>query len=215
MQPVLIVDGRKRCGKCRECKPVEAFRPNKKTKCGLCSYCRDCENASYRNNPARQRRVKENRERRMANPQYRETMRQRERNRRKQKSYREKDRANRQHRRKHDPHFRIRGLLYSRLGVVLKGYTKADRTLRLLGCTTAHLKTHLESLWLPGMTWENHGAYRLGHTMTWHVDHIIPCAAFDLTKPEEQRKCFHWTNLQPLWASDNMAKRAFVLDYQI
>ena len=52
------------------------------------------------------------------------------------------------------------------------------------------------------MTWEN-------HTPTgWHVDHIIPCAAFDLSKPEEQRKCFHYTNLQPLWAIDNIRKGA-------
>jgi hypothetical protein len=48
------------------------------------------------------------------------------------------------------------------------------------------------------MNWENQGE--------WHIDHILPCASFDLTKEEEQRKCFHYTNLQPLWAKDNMIK---------
>ena len=48
------------------------------------------------------------------------------------------------------------------------------------------------------MSWENHG--------TWHIDHRVPCAKFDLTKKEEQEKCFHYTNLQPLWAKDNLSK---------
>ena len=48
------------------------------------------------------------------------------------------------------------------------------------------------------MTWKNHGI--------WHVDHIRPCASFDLTKDEEQRECFHYKNLQPLWGPDNLAK---------
>ena len=50
------------------------------------------------------------------------------------------------------------------------------------------------------MTWKNHGL------KGWHIDHIIPCAAFDLTKEEEQKKCFHYSNLQPLWWIDNLKK---------
>jgi hypothetical protein len=50
------------------------------------------------------------------------------------------------------------------------------------------------------MTRENHGL--------WHVDHIRPCASFDLTDPEQQAICFHYTNLQPLWAIDNIKKGA-------
>ena len=71
----------------------------------------------------------------------------------------------------------------------------------LLGCEIPHLRAHLESRWKPGMSWENYGFYG------WHIDHIVPCAKFDLSDPEQQKACFHWTNLQPLWAKENLKKR--------
>jgi len=79
---------------------------------------------------------------------------------------------------------------------------KALKSIDLLGAPIDVVKKHLESLFQEGMTWAN-------HTIDgWHIDHIIPCAAFDLTKPEEQKKCFHYTNLQPLWARDNLVKNS-------
>jgi hypothetical protein len=69
-----------------------------------------------------------------------------------------------------------------------------------LGCSISEAKQYLESLFLEGMSWNNHGL------RGWHIDHIIPCHSFDLTNPEERKKCFHYTNLQPLWALDNMKK---------
>ena len=75
---------------------------------------------------------------------------------------------------------------------------KSGKTEELIGTTTAELKKHLEKQFEKGMAWKNYGQ--------WHVDHRIPCASFDLTKPEEQKKAFHYTNLQPLWAKDNMRK---------
>lgn len=77
---------------------------------------------------------------------------------------------------------------------------KTNRTLELIGCSIGFLKSYLADKFIGDMSWENYG-YR-----GWHIDHIIPCSAFDLTKEEEQKKCFHYTNLQPLWAEDNMAK---------
>jgi len=84
----------------------------------------------------------------------------------------------------------------------LKGTTKKSaRTEALLGCSFFDFRRHMQAKFTDGMTWENYG-------QGWHADHIIPCAAFDLSKPEDQRKCFHYTNLQPLWGPDNLAKGA-------
>jgi hypothetical protein len=59
---------------------------------------------------------------------------------------------------------------------------------------------YLESLFRDGMTWDNYGFYG------WHIDHIIPCASFNLKNSEEQKRCFHYTNLEPLWGYDNWHK---------
>ncbi len=77
---------------------------------------------------------------------------------------------------------------------------KSANTLALLGCTIPELRARLEGLFAPGMSWDNYGP------RTWHIDHVKPCAKFDLTQPDQQRACFHYTNLQPLWAEDNILK---------
>ena len=58
------------------------------------------------------------------------------------------------------------------------------------------------------MTWQNYGR-------AWHIDHIIPCSAFDLTRPNQIRQCFHFTNLRPLWAKANLRKHAKIIDPQL
>jgi len=98
--------------------------------------------------------------------------------------------------------------LRTRIHHALKGLTKSKKTLQLIGCTVEQLKYHLEKHFKEGMTWDNYGSGINGRGMKeWHVDHIKPCASFDLSKPEEQRKCFHYSNLQPLWATENIKKR--------
>jgi hypothetical protein len=77
---------------------------------------------------------------------------------------------------------------------------KYGKSEELLGCSFDEVRKYLESKFKDGMTWENHGLYG------WHIDHIKPCASFDLTNEIEQRECFHYTNLQPLWAFDNLSK---------
>lgn len=100
--------------------------------------------------------------------------------------------------RKKDINFKILDNLRSRIFDALKNNTKSARTLELIGCSIKFLKKYLKSRFVKGMSWKNYGK--------WHIDHIIPCAKFDLSKVSEQRKCFHYTNLQPLWAFDNMSK---------
>ena len=98
-------------------------------------------------------------------------------------------------------------ILRSRLCSALKGKTKSKSTLKLLGFTILKLKQHLENQFKKGMNWSNYGNGWYGMGMEeWHIDHIRPCASFDLSKPEEQHKCFNYTNLQPLWAKENLEK---------
>ena len=98
-----------------------------------------------------------------------------------------------------DPTYKLLSCLRTRIKQVLLYKVKSAPSLKLLGVNNVEeVWIHLEKSFKPGMTRKNHGK--------WHIDHIKPCASFDLTKPEEQAKCFHYTNLQPLWASENLAK---------
>lgn len=107
-----------------------------------------------------------------------------------------------QDKQKNDVNFRIRITLTSRIKeAVKKAKTeKCDKSVALLGCSIEHVRDHLEQQFTEGMTWDNHG--------DWHIDHIKPCASFDLTDEDQQRECFHYSNLQPLWAVENIKKGA-------
>ncbi len=104
---------------------------------------------------------------------------------------------------KNDLEYRLTCLLRHRLWETVKNEYKGSSVLDLLGCDLTYFMKYISGLFLPNMTWENYG--------TWHLDHILPCASFDLTNIEEQKKCFHYTNLQPLWATDNLKKWKFIL----
>jgi hypothetical protein len=88
----------------------------------------------------------------------------------------------------------------NRIRLALYNNQKSGHTLELLGCTIEELKQYLEPQFTEGMSWDNYGRYG------WHMDHIIPCSIFDMSDPIEQKQCFHYTNLQPLWAKDNLSK---------
>ena len=107
------------------------------------------------------------------------------------------------HRLKTDPCFRLAQYMRTRIGDALRYQCaiKSERTGKLLGCSLAFLKEHLEAQWQNGMTWKNYGSY-------WEVDHIRPCTSFDLTRIDDQQRCFHYTNLQPLTMPQNRAKQA-------
>ncbi|MEK6881922.1 MAG: hypothetical protein AABY22_20050, partial [Nanoarchaeota archaeon] len=101
-----------------------------------------------------------------------------------------------------DIKYKLECNLRSRVNIAIKKGFKSKKTLALLGCTVPELKLYLESKFSPGMSWDNHG---WGNDK-WNIDHIIPCAAFDLSIAENQNSCFHYTNLQPLWQQDNFKK---------
>ncbi len=99
-----------------------------------------------------------------------------------------------------DPEFRLACVVRARFALALKrcAVEKSIASLDLVGCSLPELKEHIEQQFAPGMTWANHGE--------WHVDHIRPCNSFDLSDPAQQAECFHFTNLRPLWAADNLAR---------
>jgi len=76
---------------------------------------------------------------------------------------------------------------------------KCSRTFDLIGCSVSALKVHLETQFIESMSWENYGS-------SWHVDHRIPLALFDLSDAGQQRAAFHFENLRPLWKSANHQK---------
>jgi len=103
-------------------------------------------------------------------------------------------------RRKIDINFKIKLNLRTRLHHALQNNYKSKKTLELLGCSIEFLKKHLESKFTEQMNWDNYGTYG------WHIDHVKQCALFDLSKPEEQKECFHYSNLRPLWFTDNLSR---------
>tara|TARA_Y100000389_G_scaffold183941_2_gene201904 strand:+ start:6566 stop:7285 length:720 start_codon:yes stop_codon:yes gene_type:complete len=103
---------------------------------------------------------------------------------------------------KNDPDYRLTRLLRGRFWKALKSKNikKNSHVLELTSCSIDFLRKYLSKQFEEGMTWGNQGQ--------WHIDHRKPCASFDLSNEEDQRKCFHYTNLQPLWGKENMEKSA-------
>jgi len=97
-----------------------------------------------------------------------------------------------------DPNFKLRVAISNRIRNALVRGSKASTSEVLLGCKFKDFKLYIERLFKDGMNWNNYGQ--------WHLDHIRPCISFDLTTLEGQQKCFHYSNLQPLWWQDNLSK---------
>jgi hypothetical protein len=97
----------------------------------------------------------------------------------------------------------IRNLM-TKLNKLVKGKLKALHCADLVGCDIMFFKEHIASQFKEGMSWDNYG---FGDDK-WHIDHIRPCESFDIHDPEQQRQCFYWTNLQPLWQPENISKNS-------
>ncbi len=188
---------KKRCSRCKREKSLRAFNKSRRHSMKRHSQCRKCQKACRKEHyllnrrkalSARQEYRREHREEIAAH----------------RRGYiaanREAYNAQRRKKMRNNADYRIRANLRRRIHSALKGVAKSVRTLELLGCTIEQLKMHLESKFQSGMTWENYGYDG------WHVDHVKPCAKFDLTDLKQQAECFHYTNLQPLWKKDNLEK---------
>ena len=108
-----------------------------------------------------------------------------------------------------DIHYKIRCLLTGRILSAIKSNkniaSKTSKSSILLGCDINYFKSWIEHQFEPWMTWDNHG-------LLWHLDHVIPCASFDLTITENQYKCFNWKNYQPLEKITNSSKNDKIID---
>jgi hypothetical protein len=191
----------KLCSKCNEEFPlsIEFFQKHSKTKSGFGSYCKSCQK-KYRREYFEQNREKS---RQQVKNHYHNNIDQ------KRQWYRDWYKKNqkkvqagqtilRRNKRRNNLQYRLACNLRNRLNKALKNITKSESTKKLLGCTMEELKTHLQNQFSTGMSWDNYGK--------WHIDHIRPCASFDLSDPEQVNQCFHYSNLQPLWAIDNFKK---------
>jgi hypothetical protein len=190
----------KTCGECKINKSTDQFHKDSSKISGFTSYCKECKTLYRKNNieQFRARKLKWYQKKKLQKsliPKQKKI---------KDKNYKpahklkrkEKERLQRQT----DLNFRMLGNLRTRIYHAMKKDTKGKKTKELLGCSIQEFKIYLESKFREGMSWDNYGKYG------WHIDHIIPCSMFDLTNFEQQQKCFHYSNLQPLWAIDNLKK---------
>lgn len=107
-----------------------------------------------------------------------------------------------------DLNYKIRKILSGRIKNVLNGISKSNNTQQLLGCSLEFFKDFVEFSFYDNMCWDNYGSH-------WHIDHVRPCASFDLSDPGQQRECFNWRNLSPLRADKNMSKKDKIDNFQI
>jgi hypothetical protein len=105
------------------------------------------------------------------------------------------------------PILKVESALRARLVKFIRGNNKSGIR-NLLGCSWMQFRRHLESQFTKGITWENYGTH-------WHIDHIIPCKAFDHSNPAQLRQCWHFSNLRPLSAKKNLAKGASIESPQL
>lgn len=201
------------CSKCGRRLPLDMFPKGANNRLGFHYNCKDCYNARKRERAHTEEYRAKNREksakyrRSEKGKEYFAKYNKSESYKESSKKYRESEKGKRkksEYRKglwENDIEYKIETALRNRVRLAIKHGTKAAHTIELIGCSIQDLKEHIESQFKPGMFWDNY------NHKTWHIDHIVPCAAFDLTNPIHQRVCFNWMNLQPLWSSQNIRKK--------
>jgi hypothetical protein len=203
----------KKCYKCKEEKQLSEFYNNKNKKDGKSCECKLCKgdlDREYNLKNKKQIKVYTHDEKilaiKKAKKKYREAN--KEKLRIKNKEYRllNKEKRNKRisEKRKTDSMFKLKGTLRHRIGEAFKKskWNKNKGSKILLGADFDVVKLHIENQFDTRMSWDNHGP------KTWHIDHIIPLASAETE--EDLYKLCHYTNLQPLWWSDNLQKSAKV-----
>lgn len=183
----------KKCKDCQIEKPIDDFFKNKNFKSGYTAKCKECFQKVYYWQ-------KKNKILEYQKNYYKDNV---IKIRNRIKSYRKKNRniINRKvlEYRNNNLEVKILHRLRNRIQKAIKNNIKSQSTIELLGCSIEEFKKYLELGFINGISWENYGSY-------WHIDHIIPCVFFDLSKKEDQKKCFHYTNMRPLEAYKNLSK---------
>lgn len=185
--PKKILRGRFRCGSCQTFKPVNQFDKDARTRTGLSNTCKECRSAYYK-------------KRLIEDPEFKS------RRKASSKAWAANNRPRIYQTRRANIQTRIGEHLRSALSNAIRAKQVRPKgpdrpsAVRHLGCSIAELIQHIERLWQVGMSWENY-SFR-----GWHIDHVIPLDAFDLTKDDHIKAVVHFTNLQPLWWDQNLAK---------
>lgn len=211
------MDGIKICTKCGVEKPYADFYTRKDSKQGYSSHCKSC---------IRERNIGRSEEKRLYNKKYREDNTDRIKEQQSEYHLKNKEKRNSAHREysrnnaekmqkqnqqwkntkyKTDPLYTLKYRIKCAIkrSFRKKGYSRKSSVAHILGCSYAEFLLHLESRFKDGMSWENRSE--------WHIDHIIPLAS--AKNEEDVIKLNHFTNLQPLWAKDNLQKGASMPDF--
>ena len=195
----LLSFGLKKCKSCGQILSLEKFDKNNQVLDGIRIYCKKCcriySREHYRNNSEKilqkcgeykeKNRETVNQKSRKYNHNHRVEIRQREKKRLKE-----------------DINFKFSVNLRGRMAHAVRKGGKNGSAVRDLGCSIEAFRVYLEAHFNPGMTWGNWGK----GPGKWHLDHITPLAAFDLTNREQFLTAAHYTNYQPLWSEDNLSK---------
>lgn len=185
----------KRCSKCSVVKDIASFCKKRSNKDGLYIWCRTCcaeHKAANKESIAIKKKawVENNRDKvRIASNKW-------------YLSNKVKKHAYTRARYNSNIHARLSSNLRSRLSKALKNNQKLGSAIKDLGCSIEELRKHLESKWKLGMSWDNYGH----KPENWNIDHVVPLSSFDLTDREQLLKACHYSNLQPLWATENYSK---------
>ena len=179
------------CSKCKQTKPTTEFFKHKSGKDGINASCKECDLSKSRVNAKQWRQNNPDKVKKWIND---------------NKKHLNEWRAEYDKKKsKSDPTFKVKRMILSQVNTGLNslGKTKSKASLKIVGLETwSELREHIEKQWEDGMSWDNHG---LGpNNTTWHIDHIIPLSS--ATTEEEVYKLNHYTNLRPMWGSDNIKK---------